>query len=52
MLTWYDFRRDEEGYPGHDHEEAGGQVVGDYVVGDVTLEDHLETGEAATGEVF
>ena len=49
MLTWDNFRRDEEGDPGHDHEKSGGEVVGDDVVGDVPLKDHLEAGQTGNG---
>ena len=52
MLTWNDFRRDEEGDPGHHHEEAGWKVVGDDVVGDVPLKDHLEAGQTGNREKF
>ena len=44
-MTWDDVSRDEEGYPGDDDEEAGGQVVRDDVVGHVPGQDHLKTSQ-------
>ena len=45
-LTWNDVSGNEEGYPGDDDEEAGGEVVGDDVVRHVPRQDHLETRQA------
>ena len=45
MLTWNDVWRDEEGDPGDDDEEAGGEVVRDDVVGHVPGQDHLKTSQ-------
>ena len=45
MLTWNDFRRDEEGDPGHHHEEAGWKVVGDDVVSHFPPKSQLKAGD-------
>ena len=49
-LTGNDVCGDEEGDPGDDDEEAGGQVVVDDVVRDVADEHHLEAGQAVIAE--
>ena len=46
IFTRNDIWRDEERYPGDDHEQSRRQIVGDDVVRDVTPENHLKPGQA------
>ena len=50
FLTRQDLCGDEEGYPGDDDEEAGGEIVVDDVVHDVADEHHLEAGQAVVAQ--